>query len=157
MEQYILYSLFHLKNINLPSQPIYSKAFLEKGISDIVKWDVIQIENHQRLKLKFESSNSAWRQGIWLKTNQGLILNDALFPSIELWIDTVPQEVMLECLTSDGLLHLYNIWDQGKGRGSQAWTSGMKIQVTDYQRIYHCNDIGLEAKFDSLVFRLEKV
>jgi hypothetical protein len=89
-----------------------------------------------------------------MTTDRGLLVNDQKCGSVELWTDTAPTQVEIECKTSDGLLHLYNIWDKGRGRESQSNTSGMLVEETATKR-YRCNDIGFETKFDKLVFTIE--
>jgi hypothetical protein len=137
---------------------IYNTAFKSKGRDDVVKWDVVKIKNEERVKIIFESVSSKWRQGVWLKTDKGIVVNGIHCVSVDLWVDTAPNEVECECFTKDGFLSLYNIWDSGRGykRESLAFSSGMLIDELPNGRRYHCNDIGFETEFDKLVFRLEK-
>jgi hypothetical protein len=134
---------------------IYNSAFKEAGRDDVVKWDILHVQDGSRVMVIFESSSSPWRQGVWLKTDEGLLINGIVCKSVELWIDSAPNEVIIECRTSDGALSVYNIWDRGKGRESQAWTSGMLVDELDKGRRYHCNDIGLETGFDKLIFQIK--
>jgi hypothetical protein len=138
-------------------QRIYNDTWKERGRSDVVMWDVLAIRNKETLRLVFESKNSPWRQGVWLKTDRGTIINGTHCPSAVLWIDTAPREVIIECQTTDGLLSVYNKWDRGRGFGeSQMATSGMLIEELPNGRRYRCNDIGFDDTFDKLVFRIEK-
>ena len=93
----------------LPKEPVLNLAFSEKGRDNVVKVDVVSIRDGQVLKLTFESVNSPWRQGVWLKTDEYLPVNHQKSPSIQIWQDTAPAEVVLECHTRNGYLHLYNI------------------------------------------------
>jgi hypothetical protein len=78
---------------------------------------------------------------------------------VVLWADTAPDGLRLTVReTSDGLLHLYNVWDSGRGRGieSQAATSGMLREDTPSGWRYRCTDIAPEPTFDASTFRLER-
>ncbi len=141
----------------LGKKRIYNSAFKERGCADVVKWDVFPIRDGERIKVAFESASSAWRQGVWLKTDKGILVNGLRCQSAELWKDKAPAEVICECLTSDGFLSIYNIWDRGNGRESQAWSSGMLIESCQRGRRYRCNDIGFDTHFDKMVFRIERV
>ena len=82
--------------------------------------------------------------------------DDQFAPSMDLWVDTAPPEVVAHCMTADGNLSVYNIWDSGRGRGreSQAHSSGMLVEDLPDGRRYRCNDIGFDTNFDKLVFRI---
>ena len=84
-------------------------------------------------------------------------MNDVFAPSVTLWIDSAPPEVICQCTTADGLLSIYNIWDSGRGYGteSQRSSSGMLVEDLPNGRRYRCNDIGFETNFDKIVFRIE--
>ncbi len=138
-------------------QQIYNKAFEKYGRSDVVMWDVLTVHDGEMIKVIFESVNSPWKQGVWLRTDQGLVVNDQLCPSVHLWVDTAAHEVLCACKSKDGLLSVYNIWDSGKGPRSQAHSSGMLLENLSMGRRYHCNDIGFDTQFDKLVFRVERV
>jgi len=141
----------------LPSQKTTNSAFKEKGQHDVVMIDVFDINDGDLLKLTFESTNSPWRQGVWLKTNKHLVINQVQCPSAQLWHDTAPKEVLIECHTSDKRVHLYNIWDKGNGQESQAWTSGMLVEELLNGKRYRCNDIGFDTDFTKLIFRIERI
>jgi hypothetical protein len=142
-------------SIALPSESIINKAFRDSGQPGVVKWDVVPVGDGDRIRLIFESASAAGRHGVWLRTDQGLDVNGLHAPSVDLWADTAPAVVDIAIHTGDGRLHIYNIWDSGTGRNSQAWTSGMLIEELPDGRRYRCNDIGLQSKFDNLIFRIE--
>ena len=142
---------------DLPSERVLSSAFKEKGRTDVVKIDVLPINDGDVIKLAFEGRNSPWRQGVWLKTDEYVVINQLQCPSVQLWQDTAPKEVLIECHTRDNRLHLYNIWDRGKGYESQSWTSGMLVEELPNGRRYRCNDIGFDTDFAKLVFRIERI
>ncbi|GGB44445.1 hypothetical protein GCM10007199_07330 [Fictibacillus barbaricus] len=54
-------------------------------------------------------------------------------------------------------MSIYNIWDEGDGKESQAYSSGMLISEKNGVLVYKCNDYGFETDFSSLVFSLEKL
>ncbi|ODG90029.1 MULTISPECIES: hypothetical protein [Bacillaceae] len=139
---------------------IYSKSFSEKGMSDVIKWEVQPIVDQQLIKIKFINKGSLHRQGIWLRTDKGIeipALNEEIYPSINLWEDTSPKEIICKCHSKNGYLSLYNIWDEGDGRESQSYSSGMIVEEKDGIFIYYCNDFGFETNFDDLVFSIEKL
>ncbi|WP_153126382.1 MULTISPECIES: hypothetical protein [Bacillales] len=137
---------------------IYNDEF--EGRNNVVMWDVLKIDNEQTIKLTFISKNSKNRQGVRLGIDVGegyIEVNGLKSKSIELWEDTAPKEVLCKCVSSEGLLSVYNIWDKGKGRQSQLLTSGMILEEKDNKIIYYCNDYGFETDFDKLVFSIEKL
>ncbi|MGA4722182.1 hypothetical protein [Fictibacillus nanhaiensis] len=139
---------------------IYNKAFLERGMNHVVLWDIQRITHEQIIKIKFLSNQSKNRQGIWLKTDKGMSipsLGSEIYKSVNLWEDTAPKEIQIQCYTDDGNLHIYNIWDEGDGKESQSYSSGMLIQEENGVLVYQCNDYGFETNFSSLVFSLEKL
>jgi hypothetical protein len=141
----------------LPRERVLNSAFDERGRDRVVMIEVLPIEDGERLKLAFESAKSPWRQGVWMKTDEHLVVNQLRCAGVEIWQDTAPREVLIECHTRNGRLHLYNIWDKGRGRESQSWSSGMLVEELPKGRRYRCNDIGFDTGFDKLVFSLERV
>lgn len=132
-----------------------SKAWAERGRADVIKIDCVEVRDGETLRLTFEGVKSPWRQGVWLRTDGGIRIENQLCPSAVLWQDTAPDEVLIECRTQSGHLHLYNIWEEQGRRQSQMWASGMLAEELPNGRLYRCNDVGFEADFDKLVFRLE--
>jgi len=129
-----------------------NSAFADRGRRDVVMIDALPITDGEPLRLVFESRKSTWRQGVWLMTDQHLHVNDQDCPSVDLWEDSAPQEIQMICNTKNGKLLLYNIWDDGSGRESQSWSSGMLIEELPNGRRYRCNDFGFDTDFDKLVF-----
>lgn len=136
---------------------IYNQSFPNRN--DVILWDVQKISNEQLLKVTFVSTNPPRRQGIRLATDKGIEVNGQISPAIRLWEDTAPKEILCKCYTNDGLLSIYNIWDeQNNGFGSsQADSSGMLLEEKGNILIYRCNDYGFKTNFDSLVFSIEKL
>jgi len=131
-----------------------------EGRTDIIKWEVIEIENYQKIKFDFISSNSSCRQGFRIAIDFGdgkLKYEDIESKSFEIWMDNSPKSFVIECFSERGRLSLYNIWDEGSGSQSQCYTSGMLQQKEGKRIIYYCNDFGKETNFDKLVFSLEKI
>ncbi|GAP67558.1 hypothetical protein MBSD_n2885 [Mizugakiibacter sediminis] len=123
----------------------------------VIKWDVIDINDMDRFVIRFERVHSQWRQGVWLSTDGGIEIKGNIYPSIYIWSDAEPKETEFLCHTALGKLHVYNVWDRGRGVNSQAYSSGMKIEKTKKGLRYACNDIGFDTSFDKLVFVLEKI
>jgi hypothetical protein len=145
-----------MDKLDIGKERIYNAEFAKRGIQSVVKWDILPVHNNEIVSVVFEEINSQWRQGIWLRIDRGLEVNAEVCPSVVLWYDTAPKEVLCRCLTSDGCLSIYNIWDRGTGKHSQAWSSGMLIEELPNGRRYRCNDIGFDTRFDKLVVRIER-
>ncbi|ALC88911.1 hypothetical protein AM500_03175 [Bacillus sp. FJAT-18017] len=147
--------------MEIGQKKIFNKAFVEKGMKDVVLWDVLKIKDEELIRVKFISKRSPHRQGLWLRTDKGIVipeLSEEVFPSVTLWEDTAQQEVICKCFSTDGNLSLYNIWDKGNGSKSQGYTSGMLIEEHDNGiLVYKCNDYGFETDFTDLVFSVEKL
>ena len=143
-----------MSNFQFPDQRLMNSEFKKRGREDVVMIDAFPIRDGDLLKLSFESINSPRQQGVWLKTDDGLVVNQQQSPSIQLWQHSAPQEVLIECHTRTGCLLLYNIWDAGHGPESQSFTSGMLVEELPSGRRYRCNDFGFDPSFDRLVFRL---
>jgi hypothetical protein len=139
--------------MQIPSTRIYNKSF--KNIKEVVLMDIFPVKNKEIIELTFESKNSDWRQGVWLACDQGLEINNQRIKSTELWFDSAPTKVSIECFTSNGLLTVYNVWEDSHGRNSQSHTSGMLVDELPLGRRYRCNDIGFQTNFDKIVFRIE--
>jgi hypothetical protein len=134
---------------------LYNHAF--KGRDDIVLWDILPVRNGERLKLIFESKNSAWEQGVRLATDLGITGDDWAGKGVRLWYDHSPREIVFTCHTEGGFLSIYNTWDRGRGPESQKHSSGMLVEDLPHGRRYRCNDIGFDTEFDKLVFRIERL
>lgn len=146
--------------MKIENEIILNSIFAEKVLDNVVLWDVQNIKEGQSIKITFISTNSPHRQGIWLRTNKGIeipTLENKVNKSINLWEDTAPEEIILKCHTTDGKLSIYNIWDEGDGKESQAYCSGMLINEKNGVLVYKCNDYGFDTDFNSLVFSLEKL
>jgi hypothetical protein len=146
--------------MKIGQEKIFNKAFNEMGLENVVLWDVQNISDGQLVKIKFISKNSHHRQGIWIRTDKGIEiseLNSEVYKSISLWEDTSTEEVIIKCHTNDGKLSIYNIWDEGDGRESQAHSSGMLIIENDSLFVYKCNAYGFDTEFNDFVFSLEKL
>lgn len=137
-----------------PTASIRSKYFAENGSPDVIKWGVIDVIDREKIALIFESISSPYRQGVWLRCDGGFEIDGSIYPQVTVWSDTAPPKIELICRTKDGRLHLYNVWDEGRGRESQTWRSGMKVEMLNDGYRYHCTDAGHEINFDTLVFKI---
>ena len=133
---------------------IYNEAFPDR---EVVLWDILAVEDGEKLKLTFESKKSAWEQGVRLACDKGVSGDDWTGKGIKLWYGHSPREVVFTCHTENGFLGVYNIWDRGRGPESQKHSSGMLLEELANGRRYSCNDIGFDTKFDKLVFRIERL
>lgn len=138
---------------------IYNNNY--KGRTDVVAWDVLPINNEQKLELEFLSSNSKYLQGVRLAIDTGegeLEINGIKNRGMKLWENTAPKKVKIRCTSSEGKLSVYNISrDENGNMVSVADFQGMLIEEVGNIRIYRCNDVYLNDNFDKLVFKITKV
>ena len=101
--------------------------------------------------------NSHWRQGVRLGADPGILINGEIHRSVHLWQDNSPPSIEMTIMAGDGHLHVYNIWDSGRGIGheSQSHTAGMLVEEDGNVRTYRCHDIGNAPDFSKLIFSLE--
>jgi hypothetical protein len=138
----------------LPGRTI-NEALSAQFNREVVKIEALPINPGQAVHLRFEGSDSPWRQGVRIATQGELSANGVNAPQLDLWPDTAPSVVEVTCESTDGLLRIYNIWQSGRRPGveSQSHTSGMLVEnLADGSRRYRCNDIGFEPSFEKLVF-----
>ncbi|MEP7360603.1 MAG: hypothetical protein ABI744_03395 [Chloroflexota bacterium] len=121
-----------------------------------MKIEALSIALGQRITITFESVGQRFRQGVYLQTNGTLGAAGRRSNIFEFWSDATPKETVIDVLSTDGKLILYNIWDSGRGRQSQGWKSGMYVEdLPDGSHRYSCTDTGLEPDFRQLIFRLD--
>lgn len=121
----------------------------------VVLIEALRIAAGENVLLRFDGGESPWRQGVWLATEGELEVAGVRSPQLVLWQDTAPDEVRISVRSTDGVLHLYNVWDSGRGLGefeSQKATSGMLVSEDEGWLRYECSDIAVEPKFDRLGF-----
>jgi len=146
---------------NIGRERIYSRDFEER--TDVILWDVIDIQNEQLLKITFISKNSTYNQGLRLAVDVGdgfLECNGHSSKSMRFWEEISPSEFIVKCLSPEGLLSVYNIWNErsvGPGN-SQMYCSGMIAQQEGDRTTYYCHDVGKrDISFDKIVFSIEKL
>ena len=137
---------------------LYCKGF--EGREEIISWDIQKIKKKQIIKITFIQKKSYFKQGIRLAVDSGrglVEVNGQKGKTINLWQETAPYEVICKCISDEGLISVYNIFDMGKGRRSLGFTSGMLLEQKGEKTIYHCNDWGIDTNFDKLIFSFEKI
>lgn len=124
----------------------------------LVRVDRFTVRDREKVKLVVESIGSRWRQAIRLQSDLPLEVNGVQSKSLVLWSDTMPLEVVCTCRTKTGELVVYNAWDDGSGTVG-AWTgnAAMVVEELPNGRRYRCNDGKLDADFQDIVFRIERV
>lgn len=138
---------------------IYNTMF--ENVENVVHWEVLNIKSEQEFCLKFISTNSKYRQGIRLAIDVGegyIEINNIRSKELYLWEDTAPQRVHVKCVSEEGLLSVYNVFDLGKERGgrrSQVDSCGMLVEYKENTIVYKCNDMGFQSDFDKLIFEIE--
>lgn len=140
---------------------IYNKEFEKKGYKSVIKWEVLEIKKEQEIFLEFINTHSKYKQGIRLAIDVGegyIEVNGIQAKGVQLWEDTCPKIVKIKCVSSEGKLSIYNIFDVGVERGgikSQVDTSGMLLEEYGDYKVYKCNDFGFETQFNRLEFRVQ--
>lgn len=152
-----VHPLMHSAFPHFPQSTILSRAFAERGKEGVILWEVVRTEPGSRFRLTFESIRSDWRQGVWLRSTGGILVEGSVYESIYLWSDTAPSSLTLTARAEDGRLHLYNVWDRGLSVSSQGHSSGMILELVGGLRRYRCTDIGFDSHFDRLVFSLARL
>jgi len=138
---------------------IYNTIF--ENMKNVIQWEVLNVENEQEFYLKFVSTNSKYRQGIRLAIDAGdgyIEINNIRSKELYLWEDTAPRYVFVKCVSEEGLLSLYNVFDLGEERGgrrSQMDSCGMLVERNGNTIVYKCNDVGFQSDFDKLIFEIE--
>ena len=112
------------RKFELPPNPIFNSEFKQRGRDNVVMIDVFPVLDGEMLRLTFECTNSPWRQGVWMSIDGYFLVNSIKSSQVDIWQDTGPSDILIECHTEKSALHLYNIWDKGSGRQSQSWSSG---------------------------------
>lgn len=142
--------------MKLPSKPLRNSHFAKAGRSDVFMIDAFPISSGDVLRLTFERAITTPKQGVFLLGDGPLTVNGQSSPGMSLWYDSAPRVVNIECPAKDGVLHVYNVWNEGRGQESQSYTSGMLIEEIAGGRQYRCSHYGLEPAFDSLVFSITR-
>lgn len=121
--------------------------------------DTVECSAGDSLKLTIESVSPSWRHGVWLGVQGELLVAVHRETQFVVWADTAPRTVRVEIVaTDDGLLRLYNVWDSGRGLGTESLThtSGMVKEEVPGGHRYSCNAIGFDPQFDSIRFTLTR-
>jgi hypothetical protein len=64
----------------------------------------------------------------------------------------------VKCKSKEGLLSIYNIFQEKHFAESQMYGSGMLIEQEGNKTIYRCHDVSMEnVRFDKIVFSIEKM
>lgn len=119
--------------------------------------DRLHLSDGQTLKVKIESTNSEWRQGIRVDIDKHFEVNGHdIKKGILLWQDTAPPEVYLTVRTKNGECWVRNIWDVGNG-AADYWHNGAAMIVEEYPggRRYRCNDGHPDEDFDDIIFSID--
>jgi hypothetical protein len=87
---------------------------------EVAKIEALPIAGGQSAHLVLEGSDSPWRQGVRFVTDGVLRVAGVDAPQLDLWTDTAPPAVDVECVETDGLLRFYNIWPSGRRPGVES-------------------------------------
>jgi len=135
---------------------LYNREFEKTGIYNVIKWEFFEIKS-EKIIITFEGTNSPHRQGIFLRADSGIEIEEVVYKSVFLWFDSAPRVVTCKPLSSNKMCDFYNIWERNGERSSQSFSSGMLAEPIDNGFRYHCNDIGFESDFSKLIFTVQNV
>ena len=145
----------------LGKRRIINNSFEDRS-EEIIRWEVLEIPCNQRIKVRFISTASSNRQGIRIAIDAGdgeLTVNGVSSKAFDLWEDTCPKEIEVECHSDEGYLSIYNIFERNEQgimrRHSQMNYSGMILEQNNNIYRYRCNDTGKDTDFKKLVFEIE--
>ncbi|MEE1125712.1 MAG: hypothetical protein U0L18_07210 [Acutalibacteraceae bacterium] len=139
----------------------YNEYYGKVEEKPVVRWEVLDVAKEQEIYLEFVSTNSKYKQGIRLAidTGKGYIeIDGEQYKGVRLWEDTCPKSIKFRCVSSEGKLSIYNIFDMGPERGgvhSLVDSSGMLVEEIDGYIVYRCNDVEFDGDFDRLEFRIK--
>lgn len=124
-----------------------------------MSWEVLSVKKEQEIEFKFISSNSNFRQGVRIAIDYGkgeFEINNMKLKKFYLWNDTAPEIVKIKCLSQEGLVSIYNVWETERGQmKGQMDFSGMLVERNGNKITYSCNNGLLDTNFDELVFEIE--
>lgn len=92
------------------TRKIYNDNFAEHE-KEVLLWDAITLKPKQKLLFRIISTNSKYKQGVRLAIDVGdgyLEVNGIQAKGIQLWEDTCPEEVEIDCNSPKGLLSIYS-------------------------------------------------
>lgn len=110
-----------------------------------------------KIKIFFLATDSAWKQGLILKTKGHFeISNKVAKNKVVFWEDTAPAEFELIVNSKDKTLIIYNVWETEDGT-LHYWHNGgaLHVEVEGNIRTYYCNDGYPDDDFDDLIFKIE--
>lgn len=140
----------------------FDKEFLEsKGKpvefegKELIRIDRIPVKKEFKGIVKLVSTNSKRRQGICLKVNGHLIINDVKGKSMILWEENIINAVKFEGKSTNGELRVWNAWENHHG-GIDNWMNGAAMirEIDGNTRRYYCNDFDPDAQFDDIIFEI---
>lgn len=139
----------------------FDKLFLETMGNPIIynnenlfRLDKLNVECEFSGVIKLISTSSKWRQGVELRTDRILTINNISGKIMTLWEDYFQFDVPFYGKTNNGILSVNNIWDFGNG-ATESWRNGaaMKKKEIDHNHIrYFCNDFEPDEDFNDIVF-----
>lgn len=159
--------------------PNFSQEFIvSKGkpikykTKTLIMGDDLPVKDGDRFLLRFEKTNSDWRQGIGLAFFGDIEIEDLKIKAKRrtvFWEDTAPKEITITLwpekikkyhpkrLPPVGILGIKNIWDTGDGV-IESWHGGaaMIIEKIENGKRYLCNDGHPDENFDDIVFTIQK-
>ena len=146
-------------------------SIIYKG-KEIIAIDRISVPKNFKVAIRLISTNSEWKQGIDVKVNGEIFLEDgdqakhfALWES--LFRDRPEDKGCVICsgTAKDGIFLVWNVWENlGMRTRHDAWTDNggmIKKEIRDGVYRYRCNDGHLEkyrpVDFDDIIFEVEVI
>ena len=151
--------------IIIGKQRIYNSVYENKGITNVIKWEVIPIAPNEELRIRILSTNSNNIQGLRIAAEKNYILKLGTERKNDYWIweNNVGSREIVFTTEKTTNVSIYNVCQTPSSDFSpygevlsQMDYSGMIVEKKDENTcIYRCNDLRFSIEFCSLVFELK--
>ena len=142
--------------------PSFEKEFIEsEGQSfeyngnTIIGIDRLRVEKKFSGQLELVSTNSDWKQGVKMKVNGEMVINNVCGKNFVIWQNNMHEPIQFSGRSKDQQLLIWNAWDTGNGVTNYWHNGAAMIKETDGDAIiYRCNDGHPDDNFDDIVFKI---
>ena len=127
------------------------------GGEKIYPYDKLRVSNGDVLRLKFISKQSVLPEGVVMKVDGGLKIEDDEDKNNAFWYEKPKSYIDIEVKTKNGELFVCNNWKDEDGEiYSLRGNNGMKIEkIKEKIRKYHCNFGFDDVDFAGMIFEVE--
>ena len=153
-------------NSDIWGKRMLSVTYMEKGMTNVLKWEVLTLDPDELLIVKILSTNSENIQGIRLSVEKDALMNIGIESVRTYWIwenNGINREYVFRTNKRTNV-SIYNVCRTPSSDMlpygevlSQMDYSGMIAENKDNNTlVYHCNDLLYSHDFDSLVFEIKR-